>query len=494
MSRQRWASRRIFVLAAIGSAVGLGNVWRFPYLAGKYGGGAFLIPYLLAFVLVGVPLLMLEIAIGQKMQQGAVNAFRKLNSVFSGLGVVAIASCVCVGAYYAVVIAWCLIYLLQSLSTPWAANAEAYFFQDVLQLSDSIRLFDGVNGSVLLALAAVWIAIYFCIWKGTQSVSRVVLYSVPIPVVILGILLIRAVTLPGFWHGWQVYLTPVWSVLFAPEVWTAACTQIFYTLSVGFGAMLTYGSYKSEREDITQDAWTAALINSGTSLFAGFVVFAILGHMAWAADISVSELAASGPGLAFVVFPEALSLMPLSGLFSGLFFLMLVSLGIDSAFSIVEPIIAVVRDRHPHTSIPHVAAWICLLLFATGILFTTRSGLYFLDIIDHFVTHYNLLLVGIGQALLAGWWVGAESLRRYINSISDWSVGRWWNISIRWIVPSVLTILFVTQLSTDISTPYENYPTWALGIGWAIVIVPVLLLAWMVWREQNRNLSSPIHK
>lgn len=494
MARQRWASRQFFVLAAIGSAVGLGNIWRFPYLAGKYGGGAFLVPYLLAFILLGVPLLILEIAIGQKMQQGAINSFRKLHPAFGGIGLMAIASCLFVGSYYAVVIAWCLIYLMKSFSTPWAGGAEAYFFQDILQINDHVQLFDRVNLPILLALAAVWIAIYFCIWKGTQSVSKVVFYSVPIPVAILGILLVRAVTLPGFWQGWQLYLTPIWSVLFAPDVWTAACTQIFYTLSVGFGAMLTYGSYKDEREDIVKDAWITALINSGTSLFAGFVVFAVLGHMAWIADTPVSDLATSGPGLAFVVFPEALSLMPLSGLFSALFFLMLVSLGIDSAFSIVEPIIAVVGDRHPQLSTSHVAAWICLMLFGIGVLFTTRSGLYFLDIVDHFVTHYDIALVDIGQALLAGWVVGAESLRRYVNQISDWTVGRWWNISVRWIVPGTLTILLVTQLSIDVKTPYEGYPAWALGIGWTTVVMPILLLGWMVWYRQKREFSAPIHE
>ena len=460
MSRQRWASRRIFVLAAVGSAVGLGNVWRFPYLAGKYGGGAFLLPYLLAFALIGVPLLILEIAIGQRMQQGAINSFRRLHPSLGGVGLLAIATCFLVGSYYAVVMAWCLIYLAHSFQIPWSGHAKTYFFQDVLHINENAQLFDGINGTVLLALAAVWVAIYFCIWKGTQSVGKIVLYSVPIPMLVLGVLLIRALTLPGFWQGWGLYLTPIWSVLFAPEVWTSACTQIFFTLSVGFGSMLTYGSYKNEQEDIVKDAWTTALINSGTSLFAGFVVFAVLGHMAWVAKTPVSELAASGPGLAFVVFPEALSLMPLSKLFSALFFLMLLSLGIDSAFSIVEPIIAVVRDRYPQRSISQVAGWVCLALFSVGVLFTTRSGLYFLDIVDHFVTHYGVILGGMGQALIAGWVVGAESFRRYVNSISDWTVGRWWNISIRWIVPSTLTILFVAQLATDLKTPYENYPAW----------------------------------
>lgn len=492
MTRQRWSSRLAFVLAAVGSAVGLGNVWRFPYLAGKYGGGAFLIPYLLAFVIVGVPLLMLELAIGQKMQQGPIRALNKLHPAFGGLGLMAVGTGFLVVSYYAVVMAWCLIYFFQSFGVAWADNSEAYFFEQVLQLSEGTHQLGGFNIPVLLALAAVWLMIYFSLWQGPKSVERVVRYTVPVPVIVLVILFVRAVTLPGFWQGWQLYLTPVWSVLFAPEVWTAACTQIFYTLSLAFAIMLTYASYKDENEDIAKDAWLTGLINSGISLFAGFVVFAVLGYMAWVSETPVADLAASGPGLAFVVFPEALSLMPLAGLFSALFFLMLLTLGIDSAFSLLEPAIAAIRDRYNQWSIARVAAGMCLLAFGAGLIYTTRAGLYFLDIVDHFVTSYNLLIIGIVQAVLGGWIVGAESLRRYINQVSDWPVGRWWNVSIRWVVPLVLTGLLVSQLATDWRTPYEGYPAWALSIGWGAVLVPLAAAVWMI--RGNRSGAEPSRK
>lgn len=487
MARQRWSSKTVFILAAVGSAVGLGNVWRFPYLAGKYGGGAFLIPYLLAFVLIGVPLLMLEIAIGQKMQQGVMGTFRKLHPAFSGLGLMALMSTLLIASYYAVVMAWCLIYGLNSFNVAWSGDSETYFFEHILHLSDGVQRIGGVNGAILLALVAVWIAIYFCIWQGTDSVGKVVLYSVPLPGIIMVVLLVRAVTLPGFWTGWQIYLNPVWQVLFTPEVWTAACTQIFYTLSVGTGIMVTYASYKDGQEDITKATWLTALINSAMSLFAGFVVFAVLGHMAWQSGVPVADLAASGPGLAFVVFPEALSLMPFPWLFSALFFLMFLSLGIDSAFSIIEPINAAILDKRPHAKVSHISAWICFAACLAGIIYTTQAGLYFLDIVDHFVTSYNLMLVGIVQAVLGGWIYGAEPLRQCINEISDWPVGRWWSFSIRWIIPIVLTMLFFTQLSIDLKTPYEGYPIWALGLGWATVILPLLIFLVMLLTSTKKT-------
>ncbi|TVP64509.1 MAG: sodium-dependent transporter [Leptolyngbya sp. LCM1.Bin17] len=480
MTREKWSSKTVFILAAVGSAVGLGNVWRFPYLAGQYGGGAFLIPYLIAFVVMATPILILELAIGQRMQQGPVKSLRQMHPAFGGVGLLGVISAFLVVAYYAVVMAWCLLYLLQSFAVAWADDPETYFFGNVLQISDSIGQLGGFNGPVLVALAAIWLMIYFCIWKGPKSVGRVVLYTVPIPVAVLGVLFLRSLFLPGFWAGWQLYLTPVWSAMLSPEVWTAAAAQAFLTLSVAFAIMLTYASYKNPDEDIAKSSWITALSDMAISLFAGFVVFAVLGYMAYEASTTVAEVTASGPGLAFVVFPQALSLMPLPGLFSALFFFMLLTLGVDSAFSLVEPAIATITDLRPGAKSTRVAGWVCLAAFGVGLLYTTRAGLYFLDIIDHFVVSYNAILMALGMALLGGWVFGAEALRRYINDVSDWHVGRWWSMAIKWLVPVVLTILLATQLSTDLRNPYGDYPAWALSLGWATVIVPVGLGLWMV--------------
>lgn len=473
MARQRWASKTTFVMAAVGSAVGLGNVWRFPYLAGKYGGGAFLVPYLIALFLVGAPLLILEIGVGQKMQQGAIGAYRRLHPSFAGLGVFASLSAFIVVSYYAVVMAWCLLYFVNAWKVPWSNDAKGYFFNDVLKVSENANIIGGVNWPILIALVIVWIGIYFCIWKGTQSVEKVLLLSVPIPVVLLGILLIRAVTLPGFLDGWNLYLNPVWRALQDPTVWNSAFAQIFYSFSLAFGTMIAYGSYKAEQEDVAKSAWTTAWLDVAISLFAGFVVFAVLGYMATQTGTQITELAASGPGLAFVVFPEALSLMPLPWLFSGLFFVMLLSLGIDSAFSLVETINAVILDRHSqHTQIAKVALGVCLAGLLGGVVYTTQAGLYFLDIADHFVTSYNSILVGISETMLVGWVYGAEKLRRYVNEVSDWQVGRLWNVSVKFVVPAVLGMILAAQFSVDLRSPYAGYPNWALGIGWAIAIVP----------------------
>ena len=490
MTRQRWSSRTVFVLAAIGSAVGLGNVWRFPYLAGKYGGGAFLIPYLTALLLVGLPLLMLEFAIGQKTQQGVTGAFKRLHPSFQGFGLAAVLTGFTITAYYAVVMAWTLIYFFNAFRLSWSGNAEQYFFDSVLRLSAGVGQIGGVNLPILAALAAVWVMIYFCVWRGVQSEGKVVLYSVPLPIILLGVLLVRAVTLPGFLAGWRLYLTPVWSILADPEVWSAAFSQIFFTLSLAMGIMVAYTSYKDSDNDIAQDTWTTALANSAISLFSGFVVFGVLGYMAWRTTTPITELAASGPGLAFVVFPQALSLMPLPGLFSALFFLMLLSLGIDSAFSLVEAVNTVLIDRFPHWRIEQVSIWVCLAGLVSGLIYTTQAGLYFLDITDHFVTHYNLMLIAIAQSVLGGWVYGAEPLRRYINTVSDWRIGPWWSISVKFIVPITLTALLAAQFATDLHAPYEGYPLWALGIGWLAVLIPVgIMVAPLLGTQSHRKIQ-----
>ncbi len=490
MTRQKWSSRTIFILAAVGSAVGLGNVWRFPYLAGKYGGGAFLVPYAIALIAVGIPLLMLEFAVGQKMQQGAIASYKKLHPAFSALGIFAVFSAFIIVSYYAVVMAWSLLYLLASFRLGWSEDASAFFYGEVLQISENINTIGGINWPVFIALLLVWIAIYFCVWKGTKSVGNVVAYTVPLPVILMAILLIRGITLPGFLNGWQFYLIPNWQQLINPEVWTAAFSQIFFTLSLAFGTMIAYGSYKNSDDDIVADTWTTALLNSGISLFSGFVVFAVLGYLATIKDTPVQELAASGPGLAFIIFPEALSQMPLAPIFSLLFFIMLLTLGIDSAFSLVEAINAGILDLRSDWDLAKVSLFVCSFGFIAGIIYTTKAGLYFLDIADRFVLNYNGLLTGIFQAILVGWIYGAEKMRRYINEVSDRPVGKWWNIAIKYLIPIVLTALLATQLTRDLTSPYGQYPAWALSLGWACVIVPLTICAALLlknWQKLRRR-------
>jgi NSS family neurotransmitter:Na+ symporter len=471
MARDRWSSKTIFIFAAVGSAVGLGNVWRFPYLAGKYGGGAFLIPYIIMLFVLGVPLLIMEFAIGQRMQLGAVGSFRKIQHKLSGIGLGAVLCGFVVVSYYAVVMAWCLLYFLYSFSMRWGSNTKEFFFTNVLHLSSGAGDIGYISTKIIFALVAVWTLVYFSVWKGIKSVGKVVLVTMPLPIILLIILLIRGITLPGALGGIIFYLKPDFSVLLDGEVWSAAMSQIFFTLSLAFGIMIAYASFRHESSDIAKSAIITSLTNSGISIIAGFAVFSTLGYMAAKSGTAISELAASGPSLAFIVFPKAISLIPMAPLFAGLFFLMLITLAIDSAFSLVEATSTIIHDKYPHIRKEDVSLYVCVFGFISGIIFTTFAGLYYLDITDHFITNYGLVVVGLLEALAVGWFYGADKLRNYINEVSEIKIGRWWNFLIKYAIPVSLVILFITTLIRDIKTPYEGYSQGAIfTFGWLMLL------------------------
>jgi len=324
-------------------------VWRFPYLAGKYGGGAFLVPYIIMLFVLGLPLLIMEFAIGQKMQLGAVGAFQKIEQKLAGIGLASVLCGFVVVTYYAVIMAWSLLYMFFSFKVSWGADTRSFFFNQVLHLSSGAGEPGHIALPILFALVAVWILIYFSVWKGVKSVGKVVMITMPLPVILLLLLLVRGVTLPGAGGGIIFYLKPDFGALLDLAVWHAAASQIFFTLSLAFGVMIAYASFQHESSDISKTAVITALVNSTISIVAGFAVFSTLGYMAVKSVISIEELAAaSGPSLAFIVFPKALSLMPMAPLFAVLFFVMLISLAIDSAFSLVEAASTVLCDDHPH--------------------------------------------------------------------------------------------------------------------------------------------------
>ncbi len=476
-NRERWSSRLVFILAAVGSAAGLGNLWRFPYLSYKYGGGAFLLPYFIALIFTGVPLLMLEFALGQKFQKGAVGSFEKINKKFSFVGWSALLTGFVVIAYYAVVMAWSLFYFFVSYGVKWAGDPENYFYHSVLGLSESINTIGGINIPLLLALVGVWLMIYFSIWKGTKSVGKVVMVTMPLPIILLVVLLGRAFTLPGALSGLKYFLVPNFRALLDTEVWLAAFSQIFFTLSIGFGVMIAYASY-NEKHDIRKNAWHVALLNTFVSILSGFVVFGTLGYMALKQGVGVDAVIKSGPGLAFVVFPKAISLMPLPGLIGILFFLILISLAIDSAFSMVEGITTVILDKRPNYKREKVTAVVSAVGFLAGIIFVTGAGLYYLDVVDHFVTSYALVIVGLIECIAIGWFYGTKKLLKYIESTAkktSWITKATWSFSIKYFTPAVLLWILGSQFMKEVRAPYEGYPLWALAVGWSIVVLIFIL-------------------
>lgn len=480
MDRDQWSNRSAFVLAAIGSAAGLGNAWRFPYIAFRNGGGAFLIPYFVALLTAGIPLIILEFSMGQKNQLGAPSAMSTIKKKFESIGWWTVISAFVIVSYYTGVISWTWNFIWGSFSVAWQDGVTDYFHGEVLKLSSSPGELGGFSIPVLLGLILTWVLIYFILRKGTESVGKVVLYTVSAPVILLLILIIRSVTLPGAITGINYYLQPDFSVLFDYNVWIEAYAQVFFTLSLGMGIMIAYASYMPEDSDIVNNALITVLANSGVSFMSGFAVFGTLGYMAQNQGVAIEEVATAGVGLAFVTYPEAISMLPggnfVAGFFGLVFFLTLLTLGIDSAFSLVESNVAAFSDKF-HLNKHRVTVWVIVLLGLTSLIFATRGGLYWLDMVDHYVNSYALIIGGLLEAIAVGWFYGADRMRDYFNPISEYKLGAWWNFMIQIVTPVVLLILLVQNFLGDINELYAGYDLKYQWIGgWGLLIVMAVVV------------------
>lgn len=489
MQRDRWDSRTAFILAAVGSAAGLGNAWRFPYMAYSNGGGAFLIPYFIALLTAGIPLIVLEFSMGQSTQRGAPGALAKAGRKFEGFGWWAVLSGTIITSYYAGVMAWAWDFLAGSFTLSWADDAGTFFYEEVLEISSGPGVLGGFSTSVLIGLIITWVIIFFVLRNGAESVGKVVMITVPLPIILMAVLLIRAVTLPGAIEGLNYFLEPNFSMLTNPSVWIDAYSQVFFTLSLGFGIMIAYSSYMPEDSDIINNALITVFANSGISFMAGIAVFGTLGYMAETQGVAISEVATAGVGLAFVVYPNAISLLPggafFVGLFGFVFFAMLLSLGIDSAFSIVEAGVAALKDKWGGAK-RKVTFFYSLFLFVVGLLFVTKGGLYWLDIVDHYVNTYGLVFAGLSEAIIIGWFYDTNKLRNYFNSVSEYQFGSWWDIMIKFVTPIMLIVLLITELIADISTQYGGYELKYLVYGgWVGVIGLLIVASYLLSRQKG---------
>ncbi|MDH4240046.1 MAG: sodium-dependent transporter [Phycisphaerae bacterium] len=474
--RESWGTRGGFVLAAIGSAVGLGNLWGFPYKLYSYGGGAFLIPYILALVVVGIPVMVLEFSIGHYTQRAAPDAFKRGHRRFELVGWWGIILAFVIVTYYPVILAYCFSFLWYSIvgifnggELPWAGkgiegveNAKQFFndtYLGKIDIEDARFYLGSIRSNIVLPLVITWVAMYFCIFKGVRLVGKIVWLTVPLPWLMLLILAVRGLTLEGSMQGLAYYLDPVWSELAKPITWRYAVGQVFFSLSLAYGIMITYASFLHRKSDLNNNAAIISIADFATSFVAGLAVFATLGGMAFVTQqaghaVTVETVAESGPSLAFVAFPYALAQLPYSAWFSFIFFFALITLGLDSAFSMTESILASIVDK---TGWPRsiVLPLLTVVGFTFGLLFVTKAGFNWLGTIDGFVNGtWGIAFMGLLECIVIGWLWRVGTLRRHANSRSDWQLGRWWDYLIRLVIPILLGTLFFWQLFDDISSGY----------------------------------------
>ena len=472
--QEEWQSRFAFLMAAIGSAVGLGNIWRFPYIAFKNGGGAFLIPYFVALFTVGIPLLMAEFAIGSIFRKSAPIAMQSIDKRMEWIGWWGVFSAFFIAIYYSVLMAWCLCYLFHSFGMIWQPDASSFFFNKFLEITPSPSIFGSINMQIVFALLFIWVSVYLILYKGVKSIGKVVAITVPLPTILLLILAIRGLTLEGSLNGLEFYLAPDFSKLKMPSVWLSAYAQIFFSLSLAQGIMISYASFLKKGSDITNNAFITALADGGTAFLAGFAVFSVLGFLSYQTGMSMEEIARGGIGLAFITYPTAISKIPLMASFFGIiFFTALLTFGIDSAFSMIEAISNGVKDKFG-ISRKKLNFIICFLGFILGLFLTGGNGIYWIEIMDHFISNFALIFIGLFECIVFAYIFGGEKIRKYVNEISEIKVGKWWSLMLKLVSPIILIMLAMASIIEIFAKGYENFPTYCLFIGMLIVIAGIV--------------------
>jgi len=499
--RAVWGSKLGFLLAAIGSAVGLGNIWRFSYMAYENGGGAFLVPYFFALLVAGIPLIILEFGVGHRFKGSPALAFSKQNRLGEILGWwMPTVATIGIQLFYSVVIAWCVQFMFFSFSQPWSADSSAFFYGEFLQLSSSPLEFVEVNYSILATSFVVWLATWFiCFKEVNHGIEKACSVFMPLLFILTAVLVFWSLSLDGAMDGIKAYLVPDWSKINIFESkeawgpWSAAFGQIFFTLSLGFGIMITYASYLPKDADIVGYGLKTSLANCAYSLFAGLAVFGTLGFMAAQKGIPIAEVAKGGPGLAFVVYPEAISSLPMgSSIFGVAFFLTLVIAGMSSGVSLIEAFVCSLTDKF-NWKRKRVVTVVCIIGFAASAIFCTNAGLYILDIVDHFISNYALVLGGLLECLFVGWVIKAHVLRSHINSQTGVVLIKLWDWSIKVITPVILGIILFQTIDADLTKNYEGYTTQALWIFGGGMLGTTIILA-IFFSLFNWKTPKPEHK
>ncbi|XP_007949812.1 inactive sodium-dependent neutral amino acid transporter B(0)AT3 [Orycteropus afer afer] len=532
--RPKWDNKFQYLLSCIGFAVGLGNIWRFPYLCQSHGGGAFLIPYFIALVFEGIPLFHIELAIGQRLRRGSIGVWTAISPYLGGVGLGCFTVSFLVSLYYNTILMWVLWYFLNSFQhpLPWSAcpldlnrtglveecqgsSSVSYFwYRQTLNITANINDSGTVQWRLLICLATCWVIVYLCVIRGIESSGKVIYFTALFPYLVLTVFLIQGLTLPGATEGLIYLFTPNMHTLQNPRVWLDAATQIFFSLSLAFGGHIAFASYNPPRNDCKKDAVTIALVNSMTSLYASVVVFSIVGFKATndyrhcldrnilslinafdLPDQSVSrddylalltylnatqpahvaqlqlkschledflDKSASGTGLAFIVFTEAIIHMPGAPGWAVLFFGMMFTLGLSSMFGNMEGVITPLLDLGVlPRSVPKevLTGVVCLVCFLSALCFTLQSGNYWLEIFDNYAASLNLIIFAFFEVIGVVYIYG---MKRFCNDV-EWMTGRrpglYWQVTWKLVSPLLLLSIFVAYIML-LAQKTPSYRVW----------------------------------
>ncbi|KAL6441411.1 hypothetical protein ACFW04_003554 [Cataglyphis niger] len=541
--RGNWSSKIEFILSVVGLAIGLGNLWRFPYLCYKNGGGAFMVPYFIALALAGIPMFLMELSLGQMLTIGGLGVF-KIAPIFKGIGYATCVLSCWTNVYYIIILAWALFYFLVSLraDVPWRTcdnswntrycitpderlnvscwqddhwpndsicatslgnlshellkdPVKEFWERRTLQISTGIEDVGGIRWELAGTLAVVWIMCYFCIWKGVKWTGKVVYFTALFPYALLAVLLVRGLTLPGAAEGLKYYATPNLSKLGDPEVWIDAVTQIFFTYALGLGALVALGSYNKFNNNV----YKLLLVIIRVYFVLSSLSFSIL----WQRNNNLYPLFRPGPGLAFLVYPSAVLQLPGASIWSSLFFFMLLLIGLDSQFCTMEGFITAAVDEWPRFLRKRKETFIaivCLISYLIGLFCVTEGGMYVFQLLDTYaVSGFCLLFLMFFECISVSWAFGVDRFYDGIRDMIGYYPCFWWKICWTFTTPAICVGVFIFNIIKFVPVKYLTYefPWWSHLLGWlaglsSMLCIPGYMI--YIWNVTSGTTSEKFRK
>ncbi|KAL7382828.1 hypothetical protein ABVT39_028296 [Epinephelus coioides] len=564
--RPKWDNKAQYILTCVGFCIGLGNVWRFPYLCQSHGGGAFLIPYLILLVVEGMPLLLLEFAIGQRLRKGSVGVWRAISPYLTGVGIASMLVSLLIGLYYNTLMAWVIWYLFNSFQAPlpWtqcplndnrtgfipecqqSSTVDYFFYRVTMNASTSIADSGGIQWPIVLCLLTAWTIVAICCIRGIGTAGKAVYITAILPYIVLAIFLIRGLTLKGAVIGLKFLFTPDVEELIKPTTWLDAGAQVFYAFGLAWGGLISFSSYNPVHNNCVRDAVILTVVTGLTSIYAATVTYTIIGFRATEKydncisdnirtllnvfDLPEDSITASnyqetldhlnisspgivlgldikpcdmqrllsegveGTGLAFIVFTEAITKMPGSPVWSVLFFIMLLCLGLSTLFGNIEGVVVPLKDlgvfpkKWPQEALTGVT---CVVAFIITLLFAQQSGFYWVTLFDNFAGSVPLLTIGFFEMIAVVYIYGIDRFNEDIKFMVGHKPSIFWQISWRFISPLIVLIILVFYLVTQVqeeltyliwdpnseefpSLASVTYPSWIYVIIFLLAGVPSL--------------------
>lgn len=445
--RSSFTSRVGFVLAAAGSAVGLGNLWRFPYLAAKYGGGAFLIIYILLALTFGFSLMITEIALGRKTRLSCIEAFEKTDKRFKPLGWLSAMIPVIIVPYYCVIGGWVAKYLVTFAGGNGLAAAEDAFFGNFIASAENGMMGQPMFWFVIYVLLTASV-VYMGVDKGIEKASSLMM---PILVLLSVGIALYSLTIPGAMEGLKYYILPDFSYVSITTV-LAAMGQLFYSMSLAMGIMITYGSYMKKEDDLEKSVFQIEIFDTGIAFLAGLMIIpAVVAFNSGDASLIRGK---AGPGLMFGVLPKVFESMPMGGILGTAFFLLVLFAALTSSISLLETVVSILCDKAKLARRPAIiiaTAGVILLGIPSCLGYgpwghITVMGMQFLDFFDFITNSVLMPISAIATCIFVGHVLGCDFIETEVESSGEFKRKKLFRVMIRYVAPVMLAAILASEL------------------------------------------------